>query len=492
MCAVLGPSFNYSNDMGYELRDKDFKQYPHFDAPISRDDLQKLVDDPQQVSSHPFLPFLVITKARNSFKSRAAGNPKKTPRPIRYAPRRDAAIFAAYRDKLSHLYERELSELGISECVIAYRKIRKTTDKKGGKCNIDFAKDAFDVITHHEDCTVFAFDISSYFENIDHEILKSQWCKLLAVDTLPEDHFSVFKAITTYAFAKKEDVYQRLGYLHPKAVARELQATYTKSKREMPKQLCSPEEFREKIAGKGTGYSNLIERNKVRGIPQGSPMSDVLANFYLLDFDVAMFSYATERNGTYFRYSDDILLIIPEEKVNADAVSTFIGSTLKLSGNSLKLSEQKTSIFSYSRRGDHHVCRDSTGTISTEGIEYLGFRFDGKSVYLRNATLSNLHRKISKNCVASAKNHIARHTGKDLTWLENNFDFKIIERAFGRAPNFEPYSNKNSWTFWTYAKKASICFEASGEPITRQLRKQKRFIRKQFLKKLRKIHHASP
>lgn len=471
----------------YQLRDKDCKNYPHFDAPISRRILERLVNDPVEVAAHQFFPFLVYKKARNSLKSRKEGRPRKSPRPIRYAPRRDAAIFAAYRSKLSKLYEKELINRGIDQCVIAYRRIKRVSGK-GNKCNIDFAKDAFDAISQHKSCTVFAFDISSYFENIDHTNLKSQWCSLLGVDRLPSDHFAVFKAITRYSYALKKDVYTRLGFRHSKAKRKLLKKTYTLRKRDMPKQLCTPKDFKLKVAGKGGTYSKLVKQNdEDTGIPQGSPISDVLANLYLLDFDVCMNTYATSLGGTYYRYSDDILLIIPGSDIDCKKISALVNSSLKHSGSQLEISANKTSIVAFHRCGDQLLHTPIEGKTSKEGLEYLGFRYTGDKIYLRNTTISNLHRKIVKRCKKEAENHVARYPGKNRIWLERNFDFKKLDKAFGRVPKFEPYSEKSKWTFWTYAKKSMDCFGEQGKPIARQLRKQKGFIRKTYLRQLRKL-----
>ena len=141
---------------------------------------------------------------------------KKKERPIRYASRRDAYIFSYYRYLLSEKYEAELNTLGVSNCVIGYRKIPVDGELNRGKCNIHFAKDAFDAVSELGDCCAIALDISSYFENIDHQILRKIWCRLLAVDELPPDHEHVFKNITRYAVVDREEVYQRLGYYGPK------------------------------------------------------------------------------------------------------------------------------------------------------------------------------------------------------------------------------------------------------------------------------------
>ena len=95
---------------------------------------------------------------------------------------------------------------------------------------------------------------------------------------------------------------------------------------DVPTQLCSPHDFRQKILGENGQYESLVIPNsKSCGIPQGAPNSDLLANLYLIDFDVEMNALASsdllanlylidfdvEMNalassvgGSYVRYSD--------------------------------------------------------------------------------------------------------------------------------------------------------------------------------------------
>lgn len=172
-----------------------------------------------------------------------AGKPEKKSRPIRYGARRDAYIFAHYRRKLAVLYEQRLADMGISDCPIAYRQIPKP-GSNGGKCNIDFAKDAFDEVDRLGDCVAVALDIKGYFENLSHKVIKRIWCDLLGVDELPPDHYAVFKNITRYRFVDQKAVYRRLGYLGLVQRGNFMVEGFTRPYREMPKQICSNDEFR--------------------------------------------------------------------------------------------------------------------------------------------------------------------------------------------------------------------------------------------------------
>jgi hypothetical protein len=183
---------------------KDLKHYPHFDRRLSLAEAEAIVSDPDRVASNKFYPFFLYHETWQPFRSADTGKPELKSRPIRYAARRDAYILMHYRKIVSEKYEQRLSDLGISECPIAYRKVRKPSG--GGKCNIDFAKDAFDEIKKQGDCVAIALDIKGYFENLDHAKIKEIWCDLLGVVRLPADHFAVFKNVTKYHVVDQKGV----------------------------------------------------------------------------------------------------------------------------------------------------------------------------------------------------------------------------------------------------------------------------------------------
>lgn len=50
-----------------------------------------------------------------------------------------------------------------------------------------------------------------------------------------------------------------------------------------------------------------------RGIPEGLPISNALANIYMIDIDK---KYTVKHNISYYRYVDDILILVNEKDFN--------------------------------------------------------------------------------------------------------------------------------------------------------------------------------
>ena len=182
----------------WEPRDKDIKTYGHFDRRISSANLTAIANDPERVAKHAFLPLLLFNEEWTKFRKDDDGQVKKKVRPIRYAARTDAAIYARYRASLSEKYEKELAKRGLQNVPIAYRALPIGSHSPGNKSNIDFAYDAFSKIREFGECIVSVVDISSYFESIDHDRIRQNW-ELLLGSNLPPDHEAIFKSVTRYA-----------------------------------------------------------------------------------------------------------------------------------------------------------------------------------------------------------------------------------------------------------------------------------------------------
>jgi hypothetical protein len=455
----------------WSLSPKNLKQYPHFDRPLSVRHAVALATDPARVRSHGFFPFIRFEKRWTRFRREGAEKRKKT-RHLRYAARGDSYIYSYYRHVLSERYEDALRHEGLGDNVIAYRKIAVGGSRKGGKCNIHFAKEAFEFIASSGRCCAVTLDISSYFDCIDHARLKATWGRLLGVGKLPDDHFQVYKSITSYAEVDRDELYRRLGFLKE---ARNGSLQYTTPKRNMPRQLCSPADFRLKVANDGPDGRKLISRNtKPFGIPQGAALSDLLANAYLLDFDLAMARYAKKHNGFYRRYSDDILVIVPGDGRSGRAAREYACRLIRKFGDQLTIKAEKTSTIKFvPSRGAHRAGRIGQEK-RADGLEYLGFRFDGKHVYFRDSTLSNLNRKIARAARAVAHALVARYPGKDLAFITSRVDVDAFMTKFGRVEDFEGNDDYSSWTFWSYATKAGEILGPSGQLIFQQLKGQRK------------------
>ena len=466
-------------DYEAEVTSRDLKHYPHFDAPIPISEIRSLVSNPRRVAENKFFPFLLYREEWMPYRSEDFSHRERKSRPIRYSARRDAYIFMHYRKKLARLYEAKLLDMGISQCPIAYRQIPKANGV-GGKCNIDFAKDAFDQIDYLGNCIAIALDIKSYFENLDHAYIKSVWCDLLGVERLPSDHYAVFKNITKYRFIDQREVYRRLGYIGPITSDKQVIEGFLQPYQEIPKQLCSPVDFRAKICGSDPAYSSLVQKNtEPHGIPQGAPISDLIANFYLLEFDWYMHQYVENRGGYYLRYSDDILLLLPGGGKEVEPAVSYASNQIRNYGRRLRIKESKTCVIQFQRKDDkltyRHIKRFPEERVKN-GFEYLGFRYDGRRVYVRDSTISGYYRKVSAAARVEGARHALESESIDIDWLKETFNYSLFSQRFSRVKRDSLTSDYKSWTFYSYLKRAATTFGSKGDRILGQAKGFKKFM----------------
>lgn len=478
---------------------KHLKGYPHFDGVMTLDEIEAFVNDPAAVTSHPFYPFIEYEKKWQPFRH-ADKKPAAKLRRIRYAARSDAYIFMRYRQFLSERYEALLKVLGLSDCILAYRRIPVGEGKAGGKCNIHFAKAAFEAILWLGNCCAVAVDISSYFDSLDHRRLKKIWCEVMGLSELPPDHYAVFKAITRFSVVSRNGVYARLGYFGEKRRSKTGKPIlgFLRPVKFMPARLCSLKDFKQKVCGEDPAFSDLTNVNgrdfgiPGTGIPQGSPISDLLANMYLVDFDRRVAEVVRAGGGFYFRYSDDILIIMPSDAATARTLRTWLGTLIREYGDHLLIKDSKTSLAEFRRDGDRLVHCLVDDTQGRNGLEYLGFRFDGELAFIRDATLSGLARKVSAAARASGMRMVARYPGKDLKWLVDHFNYEELTKKFGRVEQFEEVCDKKSWTFWTYVQRASEVFGPLGVRIIHQANGIQRLVRRRAVAAIEKAYNKRP
>jgi len=138
----------------------------------------------------------------------------------------------------------------------------------------------------------------------------------------------------------------------------------------------------------------LEERNK--GIPQGSPISSILANLYLIDFDLLVNNEIIDIYGIYRRYSDDIVIVCKE--CYKDYVINYISKQLE--NYRLEIQKKKTNVYLFKRDQDNkYKCFKilQNGNLSSRRrFEYLGFEFDGDNTYLKSSSLSKYYGRMKK------------------------------------------------------------------------------------------------
>lgn len=506
---------------------KSRKNYLHFDFPIGEKIGNKIIKDivnPKYVETHQFWPFIKFTQNIEKIKplkcyvdkhnlpqeifslpiselksilkihnEKVNGESKflisdrnikhkytsYKGREIMYASHKDSLLYSYYSFLLEQQYEAFLELNGISDCVSAFRRvpierrlINRGKSGKSNKCNIDFANDAFIAIKEMKDCHVLAYDISGFFDNLDHAILKQNWSVVLGGGPLPKDHYHVYRSLTKYSYIDRNVLFKNLGISinNPKAISLDISNRVERGeavefipiyeKKYSPKRgyclnkrtrLCSAKEFRESLLNKGG-----IKVNKSKkGIPQGSSMSGMLSNIYMSKFDIEINRFISNFNGRYFRYCDDILIVAPfsEDVSFIDNIETFIEKEVeKLK---LELNPDKTERYSFTGESANSLnCR-----IYPSGepgrLQYLGYKFDGKNVHIRSSTMSRYKRKLRRGVKYSLRKQYKHDFSGDL--------------CLKRARQLYSHSGRSNFPTYLYRSSAILSSKAMRKQIANHL-----------------------
>lgn len=458
----------------WEARAKDVKSYLHFDGKVSKAELERLANNPSAVAAHAFMP--LIRYKERWIKFRKNGRKTLKSRPIRYCSRRDAAIFAKYRSSFSARYEEYLTRKGIEDIPIAYRKIAKHAG--GNKSNIEFSKDVFDICRKFGNCDVTVVDISSFFENIDHSILKNNLIKVLGRELAPDEQ-AVFNAVTKYSVVDIRPLFERLGLFKKIGGTGQLRRfrKIDVMKIKKHKRIFDRGQFKNLICGGDPKLPSLIQKHSgSTGIPQGTPISDILANIYLIDFDLQLARWVRKKGGCAFRYSDDVIVILPKKaSVPFDTGMMYLQSLIKKSGPELRIKDEKVAIGRFIRHDATQVYTHLFGKSSQNGLEYLGFQFDGLCVQIRNSTLSNAWRKLHKRSHGWAKRRVRRFRNKGDNWLlATPLEDKATEILRTMSVRQSGNASVRDWTFNSYVKRAELVFKEYDTRFSSQIKKYKK------------------
>lgn len=413
------------NNNFFEKRNKT-RNYLHFDKKISSQKLYKYISNHENIEKHSFYPFISYTLNERKIKKNNGNltiNTKE--RLINYPSHIDSNIYAYYSKKIEEKYEIFLKNKKLINNILAFRKvIIESNGEKISQCNIHFSKNVFDEISSKKDCLVICLDISKFFDNLDHLILKEKLKKILELSSqeLPKDYYKVYKSLTKYSYVEKKILYENLGL------------SINSKKKNGKDRLCTVEEFRKIVRGQ-----NIIKKNlKNKGIPQGSPVSGLLSNIYMSDFDKNVIDKLKEIDGKYFRYCDDMLFIINknEQKKLMDFLSKEIFD-LKLDIN-----KSKTQIINFVN-GKVDKNYGVTSFKNPDKLQYLGILFDGERFFLRETGISKYYYKMrkairmrtshfnklkSKNEITSQKIYM-RNLHKRFTYIGNRNYISYVYRA---------------------------------------------------------------
>ena len=408
------------------------RRYLHFDYRIT--DVNRAAQrlTPGYVAGHSFYPFILREKKRRKYKK----DPKtRKPRihekirPIAYAAHYDALIYSWYGYLLSHYYEEKIALLGITDNVIAYRKL--------GKSNLDFANEIIEYIRAQAyPCHVICLDLEKFFDTLDHKLLKENWIDTISESKLPSDHYAVYKNITRFSYVNYDEI---LGELN---IAREELRSLQR--------YCSPEEFRN-LRSSVSGFVKKNPNIELRqGIPQGSTISAILSNVYMLGFDREIAKLASDMDGLYRRYSDDIIVIVPE---SSDVFALKEAMLRSVNKAKVSINDSKTEELIYEPLSSTSGKFLNAESKKPAYLQYLGVQFDGSNTLLRHSGIAAFQRKMKK---------IVRKFARKSQRAGRPFPKK---RIYGRF-----FYSKES-NYLAYAKRAANTLKSNA--ISRQVKKQK-------------------
>jgi hypothetical protein len=430
------------------------KPYPHFDLPLGQRRAFEYVSDPQRVTQHPFYPLiqynLVRPRIRKCGIADCIGFVKEPKlRTIAYPSHKDGYIFAYYKSLLEGPYEAWLIANGLNEAVTAFRSINEN--------NITLAKKAFDFIKEHPGCEIIATDIESFFDRINHGILKRVWQRFLSAPKLPADHFKVFKAVTRYSIVERHKVYNKLG----------LPLRRSHKRARTVQRLCTPAQFRNKIVVSGLVQPSAGSALGI-GIPQGTSLSPLLPNMYLSDLDVEMHGLVTRCGGRYWRYCDDILIVLP--KGSSDAILVELDRCL--ASLELSRSHEKTQQLNHADLS------------SRRQLQYLGFIFNGEDALVRSSSIHRYHRKIKRGSLAAhiRQQHEAERSGQPAPYRQQAL-FNMYSELPLRGTKIRRWKARQKFTgnFTHYMDRAA---GQMGSPnIERQRKRALRRLRSKIRKR---------
>lgn len=428
------------------------KQYAHFDEKVSLKKVWDYISNPKNIEEHGFYPFIHYKKKLTKFrKVNGKGAIKEKWRELCYAAHIDRYIYSYYGYLLNQEYNVYLEDRDMNMVAVAYRDNLKQS-------NINFAKRAFDKIKDVEECYVIIGDFTDFFDSLDHIYLKKCMCDVLRCKSLPADYYAVFKNITKYSVWELTDLLE-LNNLEDKE--KDIEKLNHKRK------ILTTEQFKQH-------KSQYIRKNKEYGIPQGSSISAVLANVYMINADEQMNRLASEYNGLYMRYSDDFIVVLPN--LSEEMFGKTYNSVLSIINSipNLKLQPEKTQIYEYSR-GVLNSCNSKfiTGAKDTKNeIDYLGFTFNGKEITVRDKTISKYYYRMYRKLktIERNKGYTRKHKRISCKNLYKNYTEK--------GAHIKDAHGKKRGNFITYIDRAQKKFE--NEPIDRKTRKHMLKIRRRI------------
>ncbi len=420
------------------------RRYRHLDLPVNEAFALKAMT-PAMVSRHAFSPLIHYTKIETRYKKCPETGTRtivQKQRPIKYAAHRDACILSYYAHQVNQALDARYKEMGLSDNVIAYRALKRA--------NFDFAAEAMAFAQATAPVVVMAFDITSFFDTLDHCLLKRRLKSLLGVQELPDDWYKVFRFITQFHYIELDDL-----KAHPVFAPRLKERTSSR--------IASVGEL--KAEGITFRVNPELAKGHRRGIPQGTPISAAASNLYMMEFDAAARTCCDQVGAFYRRYSDDILIICKPD----DAAAIEAEILRLIAAERLEIAPHKTEKTLF---GKEHAF-----PYTTKAAQYLGFTFDESGAAIRESSLARQWRKMRRAVRRAQKSALWRAKAG----LSGKVHTKKLYRRFSHIKVDDGLALRTLRNFSSYGRRSAEAF-GPNEKITRQVKRFERAALREIVK----------
>lgn len=250
-------------------------------------------------------------------------------------------------------------------------------------------------------------------------------------------------------------------------------------------------------------------KKQIIGIPQGLPISAVLANIYLFDFDKSIIDNLVIKNDVYYRrYSDDIVIICKVEDI--ELTKEYIENLIKESKVEISTAKTETFIFDnleYNKSKQRRITSIKINNDGTQSVNspliYLGFEFRGFNVVIKSTNLAKFYRRLISivkrrakralkgidkdpyqkkaiyiNQIKKLYNKPLREIDSENQELKQKFRTKSIlelnEKGNYSIISTEVYSKNKNSNYMGYVKRCSEIFKL--DHFEKQLRKRRHIV----------------
>lgn len=403
------------------------KNYCHLDFPLSKREAENFeikTNDPLYVKRHRFLPFVKveivfkkhpdkrnftnvdhITKVKQKIKIR----------PISLVSHHDAGIYYTYSKKINAAYNIFSKINEFSDCSVAYRDAPEFK----GKSNISIAKEVFDNIDTYKSGWVIKGDFKGFFDNLNHKILNENvWKVLPSLDDSEKDAWTrVLNSLESSKFIIQDKLETLIKEQRGKKVVFRKKDTSSRA------YFNTIKDFGEFIRKN----QDILSVAGVKGIPQGTSLSAVLANIYMIDFDKRIHTDVKKLGGVYKRYSDDFIIVLPKESFTAEEFNTFTKSVQDLCTDlvQLEIEQDKTKTLAFNE-GSFIDLKTNRVT----ALDYLGFVMSENVVSIRP---KSIYKYFYRGKRSVKKAGIARETYRVMMQHKDLSAFEFFEFFIGKG-----------------------------------------------------------